>query len=239
MKKFLTAICLSVLSIAISAQTKTVTNADLEKYRQERLKAEEDYRKNYAQMGFPSPEELERINERNRRELDATVNQIRREKAQSQNGIIARANALRSQIVSVEAQINYLRSQNGNYSSNQTTSFSTFGYSTYGYRNRRPIYRQRQPQLPQNLQTVQNYAQMYPNSQDVYNRSIGRYAFQNQRNRGGYRGGYIAPVVIYGGNYNNNQTDSQIVYLEQVRAGLYAQWNLLREEARRAGLRID
>ena len=45
-------------AFAVGAQTKKVTNADLEKYRTERLKAEKDLRENYAKLGFPSPEEL-------------------------------------------------------------------------------------------------------------------------------------------------------------------------------------
>lgn len=246
MKKFLAAICLSLMTIAVSAQTRTITNADLEKYRQERVKAEEDYRKNYKKLGLPSPEELEQQRERERRENDEAAARIRRQNAQTQNDFVARANILRSQIVSIEAQINYLRSQNGSNNSSQTVNFSNFGvitygggYQNYGYRNPRPVYRQRQPQLPQNLQTVRDISRMYPNSQDVYNRSIGRYAFQNQRPNRYYRGGYIAPVVIYGGSYDNNSLDNQIVYLEQQRAGLYAQLNALREEARRAGVRID
>lgn len=42
------------------AQTRTITNLDLEKYRQERLTAERDYRENYEKRGMPSPEELEK-----------------------------------------------------------------------------------------------------------------------------------------------------------------------------------
>lgn len=43
-----------------SAQSKTVTNVDLEKYRQGRVKGETDLRDNYARLGFPSPEERAR-----------------------------------------------------------------------------------------------------------------------------------------------------------------------------------
>jgi hypothetical protein len=239
MKKFLAAICLLIFAIGISAQTKTITNADLEKYRQERLKAEEDYRKNYKRLGLPSPEEIERQREQQRRENDEAAAQISERKAQTQNDFIARANALKSQIIWVEAQINYLRSQNGNNSSDQTVNFTNYGITFYGGGYQNYGYRQRQTQLPQNLQTVRDISRMYPNSNDVYNRSTGRYEYQNQRPNRYYRGGYVAPVVIYGGNYSNNDFNSQITYLEQQRAGLYAQLNALREEARRAGVRID
>lgn len=39
---------------------RTVSNDDLESFREKRLRAEKDYRENYARMGFPSPEELDR-----------------------------------------------------------------------------------------------------------------------------------------------------------------------------------
>lgn len=55
-----------VLSVAVIGlgQTRTVvTNSTLEKFQQKRLAAERDYRENYARMGFPSPEELDRQRE--------------------------------------------------------------------------------------------------------------------------------------------------------------------------------
>jgi len=52
--------------ISVTAQNKTITNADLEKYRQQRLRAERDYRDNHVRLGQPSPEELARRNEQSR-----------------------------------------------------------------------------------------------------------------------------------------------------------------------------
>lgn len=51
-----------ITSNSVSAQTakKTITNADLEKYRVQREKAEADYRANYERRGMPSPEELQK-----------------------------------------------------------------------------------------------------------------------------------------------------------------------------------
>ncbi|MFZ1701725.1 MAG: hypothetical protein WBO10_12710 [Pyrinomonadaceae bacterium] len=51
-------VCLAVCGV--SAQRPTITNFDLEKYRQERIRAETDLRENYEKLGFPSPAELER-----------------------------------------------------------------------------------------------------------------------------------------------------------------------------------
>lgn len=43
-----------------AAQTRTVTNSSLQKFQEKRLAAERDYRENYARLGLPSPEELDR-----------------------------------------------------------------------------------------------------------------------------------------------------------------------------------
>jgi hypothetical protein len=211
----------------------------LEKFRQERLKAEEDYRRNYAKLGMPSPAELEKINEQKRRDIEQTSARLQQERLQSQNNFLSRARELRSQIASVEAQIRYLRSQRG-ASSNRTVYFSSFGYLPFYYPKLKPNYPP-QPALPPNLQKVQDYASRFPSPTDVFNQSLVRPQYFSGPffSRKFYRGGYVVPVVIGGGNYFQNETDSQIVYLEQVRAGLLAQWRLLEDEARRAGVRID
>lgn len=57
---------------------RTVTNADLERYKDQRVRAEDDLRVNYLRLGFPSPEELERREaERDRVRHDLAL-QIRR-----------------------------------------------------------------------------------------------------------------------------------------------------------------
>ena len=82
-KRPLFVVCLLLGAAAwASAQAKPVTNSDLEKYRLERLKAERDYRENYAKMGFSSPEELERRREQSRiesQELSASLRSARLE----------------------------------------------------------------------------------------------------------------------------------------------------------------
>jgi hypothetical protein len=51
-----------VLSMVLvgAGQTRTITNSTLHKFQEKRLEAERDYRENYARLGFPSPEELDR-----------------------------------------------------------------------------------------------------------------------------------------------------------------------------------
>ncbi len=80
-KSFLVAICFifGLANLAFS-QTKTITNADLEKYRQKRLAAEKDYTENYERLGLPSPAELQKQNEQDQRELSELAARLEREK---------------------------------------------------------------------------------------------------------------------------------------------------------------
>lgn len=216
-------------SFAVGAQTRTVTNAELEKYRVERLKAEEEYRKNYARLGKPSPEEIERINDQRRRETNELAEQLRAKRESDESMIIDRANELRSQIRSLDSQIAYLRSLRGTSISQPVTFWS------YGYR-RGPRPSAPAPQLPTNLQTVTDISRMYPNSNDVFNRSIGNYRFR-ERAPQPRNGGFLFPVFI--SVNGSNEVESRLIYLESVRAGLMSDWRALEESARRAGVRID
>ena len=79
--KILLFVCLSLAgAIVVSAQSKVVTNADLDKYRTERERATADYRENYAKRGMPSPEELDRRNEQSRKELTELSAKFRAER---------------------------------------------------------------------------------------------------------------------------------------------------------------
>ena len=64
-------------AVSLAAQSKIVTNADLEKYDRERLKNERDYRENYAKLGLPSPEDLERRREQSRIETEQLSAKLR------------------------------------------------------------------------------------------------------------------------------------------------------------------
>lgn len=114
-----------------SAQIKSVTNVDLEKFRLERVQADEEYRKNYRKLGLPSPEELKEQREQNRQELAELSGQLRKENSEREQR--QREEEYR------QAQIMYLR--NNSSQSNQGTFtgndfypsgyFST--YPSYGY----------------------------------------------------------------------------------------------------------
>ena len=93
--------------IAAAAQTKTVTNFDLEKYAQERVKAEKDLWENYAKLGFASPEEMQRRNATDAKEREELAARLRREHTERERIEAEREANDRA----AAAYYNYLRSQ--------------------------------------------------------------------------------------------------------------------------------
>jgi hypothetical protein len=247
MKNF--AIVILVLTAAASAfgQTRTVTNADLEKYRRQRVENERKLKERYAEMGFPSPAEIERRNDERRAAMEEYSDELRERRLMSQNEIIAEANALRAEIASIDAQINYLRGQTGGGSRYKGGTVVISGYLPYGgyggYRGYGGGLRgKRNPlgqisRLPQEMRMVQEYAAMYPNAQSLNAQASGNVRIGGGR-RNYYRGGYVEPVIV-GDAYDTSPTAEQLIYLEQTRAGLLAEWRIIEEKARRAGIRLD
>jgi hypothetical protein len=75
---FILFVMLFLSGVAIG-QTQTVTGKDLEKFREKRLNAERDYRENYARLGMPSPEELERRRVEDKKVLIDLSEKLRRQ----------------------------------------------------------------------------------------------------------------------------------------------------------------
>lgn len=66
-------------AISTSAQSRVVTNADLQIYKQKRVKADAEYRQNYAELGFSSVEEFDRNREARRLESEERLVKLRNE----------------------------------------------------------------------------------------------------------------------------------------------------------------
>ncbi len=123
-KKILLLVCLMLLTTFTAlAQTKTVTNFDLEKYRDRRISAEKDLRENYAKLGFPSPEELQRQREKSRIETEELSAKLRAERIEREK-IAAEAESRQA----AARQNSYTRSY-GNY--NTGTRYYG-GFYSYG-----------------------------------------------------------------------------------------------------------
>src|SRR5256885_6053305 len=83
MRTFLLVCFVAAFVSAVAGQI-TVTNADLEQYRQERLRAQKDLRENYARLGFPSPEEMARQNAESERQLSELADKLRTARLESE-----------------------------------------------------------------------------------------------------------------------------------------------------------
>jgi hypothetical protein len=233
-KGLLFILCLSFITASSSfAQTKTVTNADLEKFKQKRLQAEREYSESYEKLGFPSPEELERRREQSRLEAEDVIARQKEERLEKENYFAAQARGLRSEIASVEAQINYVASQ---VSANQSpTSYFTGGIAPFGYG------RAGQSGSIWSGDATGRIFLGIGNGRWRGRGGYGRYGQNGQRyNYRRNRSAYYVPFATE--NYSNNAPDeliTQLRNLAQERAGLYAEWQLLQEEAKRAGVKID
>ena len=140
MKKRLVFILCSIFITVgfVSAQTarRTVTNADLEKFRQKRLAAEQNYRENYERLGFPSPEELEARNEKDRKDLSALSARIERENYEREQ--VQRMEEYRENQNRIMLSYGNQSAYNGGgyYSPFYSGGFVGYGgYGGYGYSN--------------------------------------------------------------------------------------------------------
>ena len=134
-KRLLFILVFSFISVvSASAQTRTVTNEDLEKFRQKRLAAERDLRENYERLGFPSPEELEKQIEQSRRERSELAARLRAENLEREQLDLERQRSeaeIRSRNYQIQNQIYQPRYEDDyfyNYPQNGFFSFPNFGF---------------------------------------------------------------------------------------------------------------
>lgn len=94
-QRLLFVFCVIFVFVGSVAAQRSVTNADLENYKQARLEAARDYRENYEPLGMPSPEELERRREASRLETEKLYDKLRAERLEAERlrAIQAAANA--------------------------------------------------------------------------------------------------------------------------------------------------
>lgn len=95
-------------------QTKTVTNADLEKFRQKRLQSEKNYRENYERLGFPSPEERERKRVADEQNLIEFSQQLEAQRLERE----AIQSEAENQALWLQSQLLQSRTNRSNYDSN-------------------------------------------------------------------------------------------------------------------------
>jgi hypothetical protein len=206
-----------------------LTNLDLEPFRQRRLDSEQNYEKRRIELGLPSLAETRR---RQALEEEATLG-LARSRAAAEAGDEtywrSRARTLRYEIVSVDAEINYLRAQFAPagqipfIGSTLITSGAAFG-SLRGPSRMLPSGAGRM-----GTQGPTNGAQGLTN--------LGAVALRPQRPSNGFvfRGGVRSfPIIPFGYSANSYDSSFRLNELLQRRAGLEALWRELENEARLA-----
>ena len=221
----------------------TLTNRELEPLRQARLESEKAYEKRRIELGLPSVEETRRRQEQEEQDAASVVRN--RELARSQDEAYwrQRAGALRNEIVSVDAQINYLQSRLGQFYQFplETHTLITGAFPFGSLRNRTAV-------VPAPIRNPGVFVAPRPGS----NPSTGR-VFVNPAHvpfRGLRSGrpvgsfGFGVPIgsaIPFSGPFDyledaypraeiTDRLDSLLV----TRAGLAAQWRALEDEARDA-----
>ena len=113
--------------------SRTLTNLDLEPIRQRRIASEKEYEKRRVELGLPTIEETRQQRAEEEDETLALARQRTTEVARNEAYWRDRANALRSEFNSVDAQIAYLRSRSNQ---NQGPIYNNGSYpNVYGYPN--------------------------------------------------------------------------------------------------------
>ncbi|MGH9819251.1 MAG: hypothetical protein ACRD43_03700 [Pyrinomonadaceae bacterium] len=126
-KLFLMLCILTIAAVSAVAQTKTVTNFELEKYRQQRVQAEKDLNENYKELGFASPEERAKRLETWKQESSELSNRLEMERIARENAEAAAGQAAAQQRYYQPAQPDYQLYNDG----------LIYGYGN-GYTNRFP-----------------------------------------------------------------------------------------------------
>jgi DNA segregation ATPase FtsK/SpoIIIE-like protein len=258
MKKLLIFL-LTILCFAANAtaQTKTITNADLEKYRKERLRNDPDDERERLRRNLPSREAEEQARQQRAAETNELANRIRAREAEIQNYWQTQAFELRSEIAAVEAQINYVRERVGEIPPPQT--YYAVGYNPYFYSPTccgsyggavasrthigGGIAFGNRPHVSIGAKYSRNiYKQDYGiaigQNPAVRGNLIGRKPYN--RPRLGYYGVLAVPFTLpTAQNLTREELLAQLRSLEQMRAGLYARYSVLEDEARKAGVKLD
>ena len=110
------------------AQVPTIDNFTLEKYQKQRVAAQRDYEQNYARMGFPSPEELDRQREADMNARLQLADQLRQARLEQQR-IDIQSRGLDIQAASIE---NEREAREAQYANNYGSEAAAYG-GGYGY----------------------------------------------------------------------------------------------------------
>jgi hypothetical protein len=244
----------TVVNTTTPAQTRVprreLTQSDIEAARRAREKSVQDYERRRKELGLPSLEESRRRTEEETKRLQAEALQSETESQRSEAYWRARANELRTELVALDAEINYIRQRLG-----QTPDYSDIGSYAFisgtgrGFRRGFPVTRfpvvVGHPGFMHGINGTsapqagfQAFGGFMPQNQLQPNAVFPRGNFR--RNVTGARG-LVAPALIgvplssYDDTNDRAALITRLHELEAEQAGLQARWQELEDEARRAG----
>ena|ERR1700755_3106285 len=164
----LAAMAVFLSAVFVSAQTnspRTVTNTDLEKYRDARVRADEEYRRTYAERGLPSPEELDKIQADRDKRLTELSLKLREERLQKEYFEALKAANSAPDVVYVAPQNSYTAPR--------------FGYYPYGFVGGGFVTRGRRGGIrfsaASNVDLVRQQASMFPSATDLIRERSGNF----------------------------------------------------------------
>jgi hypothetical protein len=121
----------SILAFAgIGAAQRQVTNADLETYRDQRIRAQAELRQDYARLGFPSPAELERREQERNRHIDQLANTLRQQSLDENKSYREYESAFASRPQQIIVQ---QPEEDPYHAGDMNPAYPIYGYPNYGY----------------------------------------------------------------------------------------------------------
>lgn len=212
------------------AATRTITNLDLENYRNARMDSEAAYEKRRQALGLPTVAEQQRqLEEASDRAREQAI-KVRSNEAQSEFYWRQRASELRAELNATDARIQTVRRMLDETPQGYSFgTFSTFVPNTFGV----SPFPSPRPARPAVLQPRSGGFNLRINAPLG---TQGRIAL-NTRNRFGQRQGALLAIPFQQGDYGLDRVSllNQLNELTIYRSGLQSRWRDLEEEARRAG----
>jgi len=232
--------------------SKTLTNRDLLAIRQRRIESEQAYERRRKELELPTVEETRRRQDQEAAILHAQLREKSLASEREETYWRERARQLRTEIATVDTQINYLRGRVSDLSESslRTRSWVTGTYPLWpnngqwsgngqwgsipnqrrgGYRPARPIIGLG---FPSGYPTGQ-YPYGYPTGQYPYGYPTGQYPYGYPT--GQYPYGYpTGPFDNFENSAQQGELTNRLDDLLVRRAGLSAQWRALEDEARDA-----
>jgi hypothetical protein len=226
---------------------RTITNRDLEAVRRAREQSEEAYERRRVELGLPSLEEARKRNEEEASRLVERSRRSEEEEAQAETYWRARATELRTEFAVVDAQLDYLRNQLGQFRRPLLTGAYTIvtGVQPFvAFRPRGPLFTRPVNNFGVGAQAVgvvgfgggSTRGMAVINPANPATNTFGRRPVFSTPRVFAPRAGLLgASYPAYDNSYDWTLMFARLHELESVRAGLDARWRLLEDEARRAG----